>query len=379
MKIDPTDKSLWLYTRLIAAGGTLLSKQKGNGHTAGAGRITPLGFECDIVHENQPFADVFYNNLPLDQSYIGLSENLNKRTLNKIVKDVEDIICSSPEIKCVLVVCGTDAMEQVAREINKKLGPLIKERGIKVILTGGNRRLTRKDTDGWNNLQFAFIKGHSEDVIPGVYVGFHGRLIPAEFVVKELFDGKDMNYISRKDRDYFSSVRKQKEESNEIIYKLGKKLPHVINGNGACFAYQVNVIRSRQDKLRTKLASQMPRTVVLILYHSSTANTDQERPIASVARVIEDFRNQTVFFAVTENAQPVDLSSESYETSVMLGEKGLIPLGTMNAQVALAKLKMCSQVPIHEIIDLMTTNIAGELDEGGIDKKFVEGQKVLYG
>lgn len=376
MRIDLTDRNLWKSTHVIGAGGTLLSKLTDNGHVASTGHVSPLDFECNVEKETRPFALKFYDNL--FTSYIGLSENINKKTLNKIVKDIREVITSYPTPKFILVVCGTDAMEQIAREIDKKLGALIKERKIKVILTGGNRRLSRRDTDGWDNLKSAFIKGHSKDIIPGVYIEFHNRLIPAELTVKELFDGVEMNYISSSDRNYIDSLKRQKEISREIIDNLNKEIDQRTSGSRKGLGYPVNVIRSRQDRLRTKLTVQQPSLVLLTLYHSSTANTDPKKPIASVAKVIEDYRDRTVFFAITENRERVNLTPDAYETSNKLREAGLIPLGTMNQQVALAKLQMCAHMPKIQMIDTMTTNIVGELDEQSIDKKLIENQKGFY-
>ena len=378
MRIDFTDKSLWRATYLLGEGGTAFTKPTPNGHIPSTGSLSPLDFECDIEPKNQLFALKFYANLFI--SHVGLSENFNKKIVNKIITDIKEAILDE-NIKCILVVTGTDALEQVARKLNKKkfLVALIKERKVKVILTGANRRLTRKDTDGWDNFKSAFENGHREDIAPGVYVEFHDRLIPAELVTKEIFNGIEMNFTSYEDMNYIDSVRRESETTREIIRGLSKLVPQKADKSKMALAYPVNVIRSHQRKLRKRLTTEMPSAALLTLYHSSTANTDPERPVASVSKVIEDYRDQTVFFAVTENKERVNLNPSAYETSTKLGEAGLIPLGTMNQRVALFKLKMCAGMTRAQMIDTMTTkNLVGELDEESIDRDLIERQKALY-
>jgi len=67
-------------------------------------------------------------------------------------------------------------------------------------------------------------------------------------------------------------------------------------------------------------------------------------------------------FAVTENGEPVNFGG--YETSVKLQEAGIVPLGNMAHDVALAKLRLID--PTFEADQLkqeMLTNRVGELTQ----------------
>ena len=95
----------------------------------------------------------------------------------------------------------------------------------------------------------------------------------------------------------------------------------------------------------------------MTLYHSGTANTD--KPELSVAQLANKLAEKGIsVFGVTENGEPCTFGG--YETSVKLQQAGVIPLGKMTHDVALAKLRLLSKISPDELVENMTTNMVGE-------------------
>lgn len=362
----------WDRAEVIPAGGTGSGYSSSNGIRGGNATSlsdmlfaenlggTPLYLRRKAIR-NKRFYELMCRSMQM-AAYIGLSENLTKEKLDEIVDQIRDTIESKKPPEVILVTTGTDAMEQIARYIDKKLGGLIRSKGIRVVLTGANRDLSKENTDIWENLEFAFESGFRKDIVPGIYVAFHRRLVPVDLVVKEPFNGIEMNYISRRSPRYWLASMRQTARDALVISRLWYKLGLNAEASRRVVDYPVNVIRENHDKLREKIKREYIMAVLLILYHSSTANTLDECPEMSVANLAKDLRRQGInVLAVTENAEPVNLSAEAYETSVKLAEAGVKGLGNMSCRVAFAKMAMsASSGTNEEFISKMSTSYVGE-------------------
>ena len=120
------------------------------------------------------------------------------------------------------------------------------------------------------------------------------------------------------------------------------------------------------------------QAVLLTLYHSGTANTtDSNSAVTDIVRGLRERRGIT-FFAVTENHEPVDL--HAYETSVALRKAGVIPLYDMPYHPAMVKLWWAVEQTRNpsELINLMLTNMVGEIDESRIYREDIGELKQLY-
>ena len=365
-----TSTAHWERATIIPAGGTGTGHATNDGIKGGSSSALsemlyaydvgedPPYLTCEAI-KNKRFYELLCHNLELP-AYMGLSENLTTKDLDEIVDRIREELeyHDCPEV--FVITSGTDAMEQVAKYVNDKLGDLIRAKGVKVILTGANRDLTKPDTDIWDNLEFAFESGFREDIISGVYVAFHNRLIPAELVAKEPFNGIEMNYISKKDPKYWSAVLKSNLSDINIIRKLWWKLGIRDKAARSVATYPVNVIRENHKFVRGYVNSNSIRAVLFTLYHSSTANTIDDDNV-SVAKLVSDFEDDGVLtFAVTENGEPVNLTPTAYETSVKLGKAGLRGLN-MTRNVALAKLWMTACGSNNQIVERMQTDFVGEM------------------
>lgn len=359
-----------LKTAMVYAGGTISSLMTSGGYREG-GHVIDFASK---LQERFPDFTSQYEVIATKVAYTGLSENIDLDYLCDIANAVREVLKTNPQ--SIILTHGTDSMEQTAEFLQNELEELLKEKGTKITLTGADKDLSCSDTDAWANLGFAFESTRSK-TDPGVYVAFHGKFIPAHLVVKEPFNGIEMNYTSKSDRGYLDAVWEQDRKSNELISKLHSTLDSSPDELSKVIEYQVNIFRPSHKEFVDYVKQNKTKAVLLVLYHSGTANT--EKPDLSIASLVKKLREElgVVFFAVTENGEPIDL--HSYETSVKLREAGVVPLYDMKKAVALAKLNLVTCDSTSESIDRMLANVAGEIDESRIIKTDIEELKRLYG
>lgn len=304
-------------------------------------------------------------------AYLGLSENITSEHWAAIAEAVQRVLPNLPS--AVLVTHGTDSMEQTARYLKRTFMSQLRQQKVPIVLTGANRGIDDASTDAWDNLEFA-LQSCTTQKAPGVYIAFHQRLIPAGYVVKEPFNGIAMNYIDNRSPDYKRALTKMKQKARALISALRREQtnPH----RRSIIDYPVNCIRRNHNAFRRYVQQKHVYAMLLTLYHSGTANT--EDPTASVATLVKDMRTRhgIIVFAVTENGEPFDL--HAYGTSTDLRGVGVVPLYDMLHDVALAKLRLLPYMPKPALIDAMLTNQVGEIDERRILSDDIAQLKALY-
>jgi len=359
--IDPADV-LASYVKaqsilLLFAGGTISSLARKDGALEG-GHVFDL---VERLSENMPGSFNHLNITKSDIVYSGLSENINFSVLQKIWRSVEDALNSAPER--IIITHGTDAMEQTARYLEKKIKSTKKNIKTKIILTGSNYSPDSPHTDVWENIRFSIIKKISKLNNNFVFIAFQKRLIPSLLTVKEYYLGKPMSYISKTDRSYLAIKKRYMKNVINIINILKKRVSSEIDKSGILF-YEVNIIRKNHNLLLKKILTNPYRVILFKLYHSGTANTVD--PKSSVSALVKKLTQQgIVCFGATENGEPTNL--HLYETSVELLRSGMVPLYDMKFEVALNKLYLLgikkNNFSRSEIIDKMLTNYGGEINE----------------
>jgi L-asparaginase/Glu-tRNA(Gln) amidotransferase subunit D len=338
---------------VVYAGGTISALATAAGYREG-------GHVVDLVGQLEEHIPGSKDKVTLSEAkvaYTGLSENMSEKYLDAIGAAVEEALQQDPH--SIVVTHGTDSMEQTARYLQKRFAEELKAKNSKIIITGANDDISEEDTDAWDNLAFA-LDSAAGDAEPGVYVAFHDKLSPAELVVKEPFNGVEMNYTSRDNPAYQEAMRKQQAHSQELIHQLEASFASQQQETAEIVDYPVNVVRKNHQGLLDYVGANHVRAILLTLYHSGTANT--ETPDQSVAELTRKLREEKgiVCFGVTENDEPV--SFDSYETSIELREAGIIPLGDMAHDVALAMLRLIEpSVNSEQLAHEMLINRVGEL------------------
>lgn len=337
--------------------------------TARGGHFVDL---VDRLEDVQPgFTKRFDLGIP-QVAYTGLSENIEQPDLDKIEESIDIALARDPN--AIVISFGTDFAEQAAKIFQKKYKEVLAQKKIKIIIVSANEDLSHPKTDAWDNLTFSFESAEA-DTEPGVYLGFHKRLIPAELATKEPYNGSEMNFRSTDDPEYIESVKVQQEHSQSQIVRLRTEIGENPEIAEAVLEYPVNVFRLNHSEFLEGIKDKHIKAVLLTLYHSGTANTMESD--ASVSKLVSSLRSQgIVCFGVTENGESVDL--HSYETSVRLREAGVVPLYDMQKEVALAKLRSVAVGSPVEIIDNMLRNRVGEITEDKIIKGDIDQLKEVY-
>lgn len=289
-------------------------------------------------------------------AYTGLSENLTVQDQEKIVEEVAAGLLK--ESHGVFVSHRTDSLEQTARLLDKELGETTRRSGKKVIITAANEDLDHPETDAWGNLQLT-LESFSSDVPDGVYVAFHGKLIPADKVVKMPYVDGVSTFTSNDSQEYADAIARQVAEAAELTARVRAAMDE--SGSSEVFIYDANVIRTDHQELLDYVDNHQVKAILLNLYHSGSANT--VTPGQSVVELVKVLREKRgiAFFGVTETGEPTDL--RKYETSVQLRKVRVVPLYNMLPAVAKEKLQLLSDNQQSALIVKMLQNRSGEIDE----------------
>jgi len=360
---------------IIYGGGTITSVVGLDGAREGEHSFHLTG----ILEERDPeTADLVSFAKDQKVAFTGLSENMTPEVQAGIGDQVE----ASLDVGTtgVLVTHGTDSMEQTAKYLFNRFNERAVQQGARVIMTGANEDMEHPQTDVFENFRYAIEQTADTHTPAGVYVAYHGKLIPADHIAKLPFlPGKRPTFIS----DQSSEFAKAYDEQQAIVGRLNTEL---INDYGKLpddnFAaiYDVNVIADNHDNFMNHvMAHPNLKSVVLNLYHSGTANTIQGSPasVVELVQALHEVRPDMAFFGVTETGEPVDL--HAYETSVKLRKAGVVPLYDMFKGVAITKLRLIDpNLPPEERIKEMLRNHVGEIDESRINEVDIKDLLELY-
>lgn len=351
-KIGNTEKNPQIID-VVYAGGTISSMTTSEGHREG-GHAQDL---VELLHEHSPELELDIELGEKQFAYTCLSENLTHKDQELLAEMVGQGLENNTH--GVFVSHGTDSLEQTARLLDQQFGSQLNQSGKKVIITAANEDLEHPETDAWDNLQFA-LESFSSDAPAGVYVAFHGKLIPASEVVKMPYNyQQEATFVSSLDPEYEMAFSQQAEDDAVKIAALQEVLGTPVTVSDV-IQYDVNVIRDNHEELINYVTEHNVSAVLLNLYHSGSANT--ATPGQSVVELVKKLReeNGVVFFGVTENGEPTNL--HKYETSVKLREAGVVPLYNMSKAVAKKKLEIFADEDPDVMVAKMLNNQVGEID-----------------
>jgi len=355
---------------IIYAGGTIASFATPGGYREG-------GHDVDLVTELAKHLPEFNPDFEVGHkqtAYTGLSENMTAEYWSAIDCAVTDALTRNP--RGIMLTHGTDSMEQTARHLMAQFGDALLQAKSRIILTGANEDMLHPQTDAWTNLQFALECGVKNDTEPGVYVAFHGRLVPAEYVIKLPLVGQDeATFVDSRSDEYKQALQTQYDHAQALNNRLLEHYGQRPDAR-AVVRYDTNIIRENHLEFLQFIDSHEIKSVLLTLYHSGTANT--ETPGQSVSELVQHLVSKgVVCFGVTENGEPVDL--HSYETSVKLRQAGIVPLYDMPGSVALTKLQLLHTdlTAVQKIGEMLASKV-GEINESLVNPEDIESLKALY-
>jgi L-asparaginase/Glu-tRNA(Gln) amidotransferase subunit D len=325
--------------------------------------------------------------------YTGLSENITRDVREQIRETLLEMTRSG-EYSGILMSHGTDSLEETARDFlnrDEELGNELTFRGMKITVVAAEHDPDHPQTDAFDNLELGINTLLDTDLKPGIYVPFHHRVIPASRVSKKPYAGMPgFDFLDDKSPEYSQAgvasfmwrhgvnlkLRRalEKEFGYENLWEQGPQW----KGRGGVRSYVAGMARENHDIFFYSDAPPM-HALILELYHSGTANTLKgSGSILEFVKRVRKEQPQAVIFARTENHEPVDL--HAYETSVMLRQNGVVPLYTIPYEAARTKAGWAVRQTKNPrgIIDLVLTDIAGEIDPSVVDWDDVAALKEQY-
>lgn len=307
----------------VAGGGTIGSLLNNDGvRCAGENQL-------DLIEGLGKKFPEFAKNIKVESSFSafgGLSENMTPQIQAKFKAKILEAIDSGATN--IVVSHGTDSLEHTARYLFSQLQEQLRQKGVRVVITAANQDTSHPRTDAWNNLRLAISTASDASQQPGVFVAFHNLVIPGDRVVKEPYNGREMNYTDEESEEYIQSLKQQERHEQQQIQQFEEKFKVSTESN------QVAICEVNKTDLDLSIDQfDGQRVVIFKLYHSGTARTEGSN---SVDDFIAQLTNQGIIcLGVTENGEPTNL--HGYETGVALDQAGLraIP-GRITAPVAKA-------------------------------------------
>ncbi len=344
-------KKFWRTTITLPEGGTISASSTKNGLTGGS-LSRKVGGLCTPSERN---ANLEGSRVFEGYSYTGLSENISISVLDKIEKTVKSCM-DEDHYRVILLLLGSDAIKLILKEFKETFLKLCQKYNMKIAGAYGNQPLDHPQTDGWVNIGTCVIGGHDVKLPPGVYLGSNGNLIDAEFAEHTPFislppyDDTQMTFMDIRDPQYQERLDFIRTISKQKISELGLNTTE----NDNVLIYRVCEIRKDLSELRSLIREKKPKAVVLVLYHSGTANTNRYTPKANVAKLVAEYQKQGImFFGLTTNGEPTDLTL--YETSTALRKAGVIPVYD-EGTIAVARIRHAINTGMErpdEIIDFV--------------------------
>ena len=398
-KLDLPLRKDTVTAALLSTGGTIGSSAQATG-----GPINVVNGGKNLIGETlaQGLAAENINLKTLSSAYNILSENIDPNYVTKLATSLIELI-NAKQPDHIVVSHGTDSMNEVVNLLSRDtrfpldicenkaknlslnalirdLQDTIQQKRVSVVFTGAN---TTEAEEREKNMSFAFLsaKGvHPEQELqranydaqsrlyPGIYIAFHDKLIRAETATKDIFNPSlGMRYADHEDSEYQRNLARLRLADTQKIKQLKTELLGDDSQNldlKPVLEYEVNKIRENHDDFLEKLdKSPEVKAILLVLYHSGTANTNSGSE-ASVLKMLQKIREKhpaISVFAVNENpGEPVTLGETSYAGANDLLKNGVIPLDKMHRSIALAKIAMLIQknpeVSKNELKESLRTN-----------------------
>ena len=246
----------------------------------------------------------------------------------------------------VLVLHGTDTMAYTAAALAFLLYGL----PVPVMLTGSMRPAGQADTDAWRNL-FGAMLALCKGVLPGVYVYFHGQLLPGTRISK---------FYSSHD-DAFQVLR-----TGAGVPMQPRQAPSVVPD---CLAYQAAMQEVplaviplfpgiRAEGLQALMSTGV-RGVVLECYGTGTGPAAD----AALMQVLRQASSTGVVIVGISQCPAGTMAPEAYAAGSLLMQAGVLSSAGMTREAALAKLMwlLGSGLDAEQLPVWWSTNLCGEL------------------
>ncbi len=354
-----------MKTLVIVTGGTFSSTKSSNGLKV----AKELEVELLIKESDKYFSNSI--SLSFEQPICKLSENIDPNDWTLLVNTIEK---NMNQYDSILVIHGTDTMAyssaaiSYVETISKKLP---------IVFTGANYPLEFSDkTDGVVNFiqSLGALKYFVNNNIMGSFIVFNGSndyktnalIHIGSKVKKDKWEEACYRscYIGR---NHFGEVAADMKVSFDID-EYNKIVPQdtmFTNLKTSFNAEQVMLLKiypGMDTKIINYLVDSGVKAIALEIYNSGTAPV--QNTVFSFKESLEYAREKEVLvFAISQHEGKQGAVMNIYETSNILNQLGVIPLGNLMWEATVPKLMLAIENfnKIDDISSYMKTNISGEI------------------
>ena len=329
---------------IIGTGGTIASYVE-----YGTGAVHPVETAAEILYSNPEIA--LRCNPDVKILFSKLSEDMKPEDWVDIADAVVNELNDGAE--GVVIAHGTDTMGYTAAALSFLLDQLPKP----VVLVGSQRSSDRPSSDAYLNLLAAIDVAKSD--ARGVYVVMHETMDDKRCAIHK---GTKVRKMHTSRRDAFVSINCEPvgwiEPFNDKMY--------------------LNSLPKRTEDVATRMGS-IDGDVALIyvtpaLTQEDLKNASGKKGIVLVGTGLGHMNSKLIpaLKEITDDGVPVFMTTQClygtvncyvYSNGRKLLEAGVIPCGDMLPETALVKLMWALTIDDQDIKELMTTNIAGELED----------------
>ncbi|WP_340818212.1 asparaginase domain-containing protein [Methanolobus sp. WCC4] len=352
--------------RIIYTGGTIGGKFSDSGDIGHD--LTRKTFISTLSNKYSSLEDYLKKkdvSLSFDTPIREFSENLIPSDWSKLAKSVDNAI--NEGIDSIIIAHGTDTMCYSSAALSFML------QGIKipVVFTGSNIPLEGEGTDAVTNMHDAF-RVALDKRFKGVFLVFSGipdkpsdihlgcRVRKKKFY-DNCFDSINTNKIGILKKNIFSSNYNinivNDKLFNSVIEANDNKDYNLINALDEKISF-FKVYPGFNPDLISYVVEKKTKAIILELYNAGTGCTRNNH---SLIQSIKKANDIPVFITSQHEG---NVLMDTYKTSLELKEAGAIPLRDMITEAAIPKLMWILKQKTNkdEIIDLMLTNVSGEID-----------------
>jgi len=300
--------------------------------------------------------------------FVTLSEEMTPKDWEKLILHIQDNL-KKEKFDAIIVVHGTDTMSYTG----SALAYVFNNLNIPIILTGANYPIFEENSDAENNFikSTYFAVWAIKNNIQGVFIVFSGRSKGVakihlavrskkqtweDYCYKSYYIGSDELGVVKKDGNVDF-----KWDAYDYLLRNKKEYYLRPSFNYKNF-YAIKIYPGLSTSVLDSILDKEIKYFLLELYSSGTGPALKEE-FGLVPFIRSVINAGGLVFAVSQHEGGRGASMNTYSTSLILKESGVIPLSDMIWEAAIPKIMLAlgNFEDKNQIKEFLLTNVAGEV------------------